>query len=79
MDKRKALGDSPADDLPMPYPFDGIDKPEVEPPYTGKGNPAICSNRPIADLHPELGSGNINDGVSFRVPMGGPRWNDPQE
>ncbi len=90
MDKRKALGhghaESDGDDLFMgpgknrlagPYPHDRYldEKPEI--PYSGEANAAICSSRPIADMEPKLGKGDIKEGTAFRIPMGEPGYDDP--
>ena len=62
--------------LPGPYPCDRSleDRPDI--PYTGEPNPAIANSRPIADMNPRHGSGDIEEGVSFRVPMGEAAYND---
>ncbi len=63
--------------LPGPYPCDRSleEKPEID--YSGTPNPAICSNRPIADMVPDHGSGDLYEGTAFRVPMGKPGYTDP--
>lgn len=91
-DKRRALGDGSAassndgnmpycgpgeNRLPGPYPHDRHCDAEPEIPYSGTPNPAICSNRPIADMNPNHGSGDIYEGTAFRIPMGKPGYDDP--
>lgn len=63
--------------LPGPYPYDQhrVAKPDID--YSGEPNPAICSNRPIADMEPKLGGGDLKEGTAFRVPMGEPGYDDP--
>lgn len=63
--------------LPGPHPCDrSLDEsPDIN--YSGTPNPAICSNRPIADMEPNLGSGDIHEGTAFRVPIGEPGFQDP--
>ena len=76
MDKRKALGNVGGVELPGPYPFE---QSEVEYPttrYTGPGNPYMGDSRPIADMTPNVGSGVIEKGVAFCVPMRCSRWGD---
>lgn len=91
MDKRKALGHNNAGDsddgmfmgpgpnrLPGPYPHDRYQdaKPDTAP--TEGGNPAIGSNRPIANMEADVGSGGcIKKGVAFCYPMGEPGYDDP--
>jgi hypothetical protein len=62
--------------LPGPYPSDRAMDKKPEIPYSGTPNPAICSTRPIADMNPNLGSGDIKEGTAFRVNMGIPGYND---
>jgi hypothetical protein len=38
--------------------------------YSGTENPGFNSSRPIARSNPDLGSCDIEEGCSFRVPMG---------
>ncbi len=62
--------------LPGPYPYDRDRDAKPDIPYTGSENPAICANRPIADMSPDHGSGDINRGLAFRVPLGDPDYDD---
>lgn len=39
-------------------------------PYTGTENPGITNSRPIARSEPDLGEGDLEEGYSFRIPMG---------
>lgn len=73
--KRKALDQGGSDDplyknrLPGNFPYEQhfVDKPEI--PYTGEVNPAMADNRPIADPDTDLGTGDLDEGLAFRIPM----------
>lgn len=79
MDKKQRCALDPCADggrLPGPYPFSHTPKPQM--PYTGTGNRHISpagegnlNGRPIAQNPPNLGKGDINSGLAFRVPMDG--------
>lgn len=56
--------------LPGPHPYDRYKDSKPDIPYTGRANPAMDETRPIADMTPELGEGDLKAGVAFRVPMG---------
>jgi len=88
MDKRKALGDGSGQTepdmyfrknrLPGSYPGSGrFYDVNTDPDYSGLGNPAICESRPIADMTANVGSGCIKKGTAFCVPMGEPRYGEP--
>ena len=84
-DTRHALGSGSEDEgaakfpfsgrtneLSRPHPFEHDPKRPPKADYAGTPNPAINKTRPIARMHPPLGSGNIKAGVSFKTPMGEP-------
>jgi len=75
-DTRHALGSGSEDDymaneLPMAHPFEGPKRPP-QPDGMGTPNPAINERRPIARMHPDLGSECLSEGCAFRTPIGEP-------
>lgn len=77
-DTRHALGNGSETDafneneLPMAHPFEyGPNRPP-KPDFSGAPNPAINERRPIARMHPDVGSGNLKAGVAFSHPIGEP-------
>lgn len=74
-DTRHALGDGaqPNDlELELPHPFEFGPKRPPKSSDMGTPNPEINERRPIARLHPDLGPGNLQEGIAFRTPMGEP-------
>jgi hypothetical protein len=62
----KSSGGAHPDNWPGRVPA----KPHPDTKYSGSENPGITSSRPVARSNPDLGKGDIEEGVSFRVPMG---------
>ena len=71
-DKRRALGTSNGGDEYSANRLPGQwENPKPETAIEGGGNPAIASNRPIANMIADVGSnGCVKKGVAFCYPMG---------
>lgn len=55
---------------PDNYPGRVPPRPHPNVPYSGAANPGIDSSRPVARSAPDLGECDIEEGCTFRVPMG---------
>lgn len=78
-DKRHALGDGSDKngmydeyEMPMAHPFEFGPKRPDKPADMGAANPEINERRPIARMHPDVGTGSLKEGVAFRTPIGEP-------
>ncbi len=47
--------------------------------YSGEPNESLKKRRPLADLHPKDGTGNVKNGLAFRVPMAGQAMDPDKE
>jgi hypothetical protein len=77
-DTRHALGNGSEsetfreNELARPHPFEfGPNRPS-KPEDMGTPNPAINKSRPIAQMHPNRGTGKLRSGIAWRTPMGEP-------
>jgi hypothetical protein len=57
--------------LPRAHPFENPKRPPL-PDDMGTPNPAINKSRPIAQMHPNHGTGKLRSGIAWRTPMGEP-------
>lgn len=67
LDKNSEGGQHPSN-WPGDVPASDHEQPNIN--YSGSENPGITNSRPIARSNPELGECDIEEGCSFRVPMG---------
>jgi len=84
-DTRKHMGDqtpSAEELMDFDFAFRIFGKERNLPPendYSGEPNESLKQRRPLADLHPKDGTGNVKNGLAFRVPMAGQAMDPDKE